>query len=112
MTQLNLTRDIAGSNTFGLPFAKIKYDTTLLAGVEQLLTVPGPSSKYLAIFSIEPGTSIWVANNTTAVVAGAAFTATNSELNPVAREVKATDVLHFITTNTNATVGVSFYAIQ
>ena len=111
MTQLNLTRDVAGKNTFGLPFAKIKYDTTLLLGVEQTLTVPGPSIKYLAIFSYEPGSEVWVAKNATATVPGVSFAATDSELNPVAREVKANDVLHFITTNVDARVGVAFYAL-
>lgn len=111
-TTMNLTRDAAGNNTFGLPFSATKYDTTLLAGVEQTLTIPGKYPKYSVIFSIEPGAEVWVANNETATLPGASFALTDSELNPVSREVKAADVLHFITGNADARVGVVLYPIQ
>lgn len=106
-SNMNITRDVAGNPTFGLPFAPFKYDTTLTAaGGEQTLTIPGTYAKYLAIFSIEPGAEVWIAPNATATLPGAAFATTDSELNPVAREVKADDVLHFITGNDDARLGV------
>jgi len=108
---LRLQRDKAGKNTFGLEFSDLKFNTTLLNGVEQTLTVPGPESKYLMIFSIQPGSQVWIAKNATAAIPGAAFAQTDSELNPVARNVKGGDVIHFITNNTDATVGVILYAI-
>jgi hypothetical protein len=111
ISHINATRDVAGNNMFGLPFSKFKYDTTLLVGVEQTLTIPGKSKKWLAIFSFEPGSEVWVANNATATVPGAAFATTDSELNPVAREVAVDDVLHFITSNADARIGVVLYAI-
>lgn len=110
---MNSTRDIAGNNTFGLPFALFKYSNSLAASAEKLLTIPGTYAKYLAIFAVEPGAEVWVAKNETAAlpVAGE-FIATDSELNPVAREVKADDVLHFITGNADARVGVTLYPIR
>jgi len=112
-TTMNLTRDAAGNNTFGLADAPIKYQNSLVASSEKLITVPGTYAKYSAIFSIEPGAEVWYARNNTAVlpVAGE-FILTNSELNPVSREVKAGDVLHFITGNADARMGVSLYPIQ
>lgn len=109
---LNFTRDVAGNNIFGMHFSPDKYNTTLLTGVEQTLTVPGKAPKYLAIFAIEPGSEVWVALNETAVGPGVAFAKVSSELNPIAREVAADDVLHFITTNADARMGVVLYAIQ
>jgi hypothetical protein len=108
---MNLTRDASGNNTFGLPFSKFNYDTTLVSGVEQTITVPGDSVKWLMIFSYQPGNVVWVANNETATVAGAAVATTNSELNPVAREVSAADVVHFITSDASTIIGVSLHAI-
>lgn len=113
MTKLLLTRDQAGYNTFGLPFSSQKNDTTLAAGVEQTLTAPASNVLgYLAIFSYEPGAKVWVALGSTATVPGAAFAATDSELNPTAREVPASGVLHFITNDLSAEVGVAFYELS
>lgn len=112
-TTLNLTRDAAGNNTFGLPDAPFKYQNSLVASTEKTLTVPGTYAKYSAIFAVEPGAEVWYAKNNTAVlpVAGE-FIATNSELNPVSREVKAGDILHFITGNADARIGVVLYPIS
>lgn len=113
MTKLALTRDINGYNTFGLPFATQKYDTTLAATVEQTLTAPTSNiNGYLAVFSCEPGSKVWVALAATATLPGAAFAVTDSELNPTAREVPAGGVLHFITNDTAAEVGVAFYELS
>lgn len=109
---MNNVRDNAGNNTFGLPFSDFKYNTTLVATVEQTLTIPGDTKKWLAIFSVEPGTKVWISNNATATIPGAAFATTDCELNPVARIVRADDVLHFITSDADAQVGVTLYAIQ
>ena len=111
-SNMNITRDAAGNATFGLPFAPFRYDTTLLTGAEQTLIVPGDFAKYLAIFAIEPGAEVWIATNATATLPGAAFAATDSELNPVAREVKENDFLHFITGNADARMGVTLYPIS
>ncbi len=112
MTKLALTRDINGYNTFGLQFSSQKYDTTLATGAEQTLTAPTSNAKgYLAVFAYEPGAKVWVALGATATVPGGAFASTDSELNPTAREVPASSVLHFITNDTSAEVGVTFYEL-
>lgn len=115
-TKFNMTRDINGYNGFGLPFADNKYSCTLTAASEKTLTAPtSPFPEYpnfLAIFSFAPGSSVWVANNATAVVPGASFAAVSSDLNPAARYVKSADILHFITSDTSDEVGVTFYAVQ
>ena len=111
ISHVNATRDVAGNNLFGLPFSKFLFNSTLSIGAEQTLDIPGDTAKWLAIFSYQPGSSVWVANNETAASAGGSFASTDSELNPVAREVKAGDQLHFITPDTSVLIGVSLHAI-
>lgn len=113
MTKLICTRDINGFNTFGLPFSKDCRATTLLAGVEQTLTVPESCALgYLAVFSYEPGAKVWVALNQTATVPSGSFATTYSGENPMAREVPAGAVLHFITNDTSVEVGVELYELS
>lgn len=123
MIPFSMSRDINGYNGFGLDFTDAKYSTTLVAGIEQTLTVPkSPFGQYpnvLAIFSFAPGSSIWTALNSTAVVPGGSFASVSSELNPASRRIprrlnsdgsEADDVLHFITNDASDEVGVIFYA--
>ncbi len=116
-----MIRDVNGYNGFGLPFSDLKYSTTLAANAEQTLAVPDlvtgsypktfTRARWIAIFSYQAGKTVWVANNATAVVAGASFAAVSSEMNPVARMVDINDTLHFITADTTAIIGVTFYAL-
>lgn len=110
-----MTRDINGYNGFGLPVSNAKYSAILLAGVEQTVTVPPTQGalypNLLAIFTFQPGNSIWVALNATASAPSGSFGTTDSELNPQARICKAGDVWHFITNDTTDEIGVFFYAI-
>lgn len=121
-TKFSMTRDINGYNGFGLKFTDTAYSATLAATTDTTLTVPDHSTMggatysenaqptLIAIFSIDPGESVWVALNTAASTpAGATFAATASELNPAARQVVGGDVLHFYTAAANVVVGVSFY---
>jgi hypothetical protein len=112
MTKLICTRDINGFNTFGLPFSRDCKQSTLAAGVEQTFTAPAAcTSGYLAVFSYEPGAKVWVALNETATVPGGSFAATYSVENPMARNVPAGAVLHFITNDTSVEIGVEFYEL-
>jgi len=105
-----MIKDNTAQTTHAMVFSDDKYSATLATTTDTTLTVPVEHPKYVAIFSYEPGSTVWVANNTTAAVpAGASFAAVSSELNPVAREVAAGDVLHFISPDTSASVGVTFY---
>lgn len=118
----SLTRDVNGYNGFGLQFTDTAYQATLTANTNTTLTVPSGSAlgrsgasinnKFIAIFTFDPGVSVWVANNATASnPGGASFAATNSELNPAARLVNGGDVLNFYTTGTGVNASVAFYAI-
>ena len=111
-SQFNLTRDVNGYNGFGLPFAVDNYNATIVANTDATLTTPSYAPHYVAIFSYQQGGSVWVAANATAAKpVGATFASTTSTLNPTARYVKAGDVIHFLTGDTSAMVGVTFYAL-
>lgn len=111
-TKLAMTRDINGFNTFGLIPSTIKYNTTLAAGVAQTFTTPSDQASYLAIFSMEPGASVWCALNTTAALPGGSVAATSSELNPTSWQVSSGDTISVISPNTTAEIGVKFYAVS
>jgi len=110
---LNLNKDVKGTNTFGRVPSELKYSSVLtVAAGEASITVPSSSAKWLAIFSYEPGAVVWVAVNASAIGAvGTTFTATGSELNPVAYELNGGDVVHFLTSDVSAAMGVSLYAL-
>lgn len=108
-TQLIMTIDVNGNNTFGLEFAEDNYAMLLDSGVAQTVTVPDNFKNWLAVFSFESGANVWVANNATATYPTGAAGASSSQQNPSSRRVKAGDVLSFITSDTSAQVNVSFY---
>lgn len=117
-TRFAMVRDINGYNGFGLQFSDSKYGVLLVQDVEQTLTIPvnpdGMYKNYLAIFSVEPGTNIWIALNSTAAYPSGAIASISSELNPTARYIKGDgeQVLHFITPDTQAKLGIALYAVQ
>jgi hypothetical protein len=124
-TQYKLQKDVAGYNGFGLQFCDQKYSVTIAASTEKTLTVPSNGSigaalnnvnKFLAVIQVTANVSVWVALNATAAVpAGSSFASTTSDLivgsEYYAREVKAGDVLHFITATASTDISVQFYAL-
>lgn len=101
---------------FGLNFSDLRYSATLASATDTTLTVPSKASRYKAVIKIEPDAVVWMAIGATAAVpVGATFAAVSSEMitgnTPLCREVKAGDVLHFISASTNRDVSVVFYAI-
>ncbi len=108
-TQLMMTTDVNGINTFGLEFAEDNYSVTLAADTEKTVTVPDNFKNWLAVFAFESGSNVWVSLNSTAEVPDGTGGATTSQLCPTARSVKAGDVIHFITGDTSAQAAVSFY---
>ena len=110
-TPFLMTKDIGGYNGFGLPLSDTNYEVTLVASTDTSLAIPetfniGSSSstknaKLIAIITSDSGSSVWVANNATAVIpSSGSFAATTSCLNPAAIEVKGGDTLHFISSGT------------
>lgn len=121
-TAFEITRDINGYVAYGLKFTDVAYSCTLTASSDTTLVVPTISAiggatftgtskpRLVAIFGYDANSSVWVANNHAASnPAGNTFVATNSELNPSAREVFGGDTLHFFSTGTSINVSVSFY---
>lgn len=101
---------------FGLNNSDIKYSATLASATDTTLTVPGKAPRYKALIKVEPDAVVWFAVGATAAVpAGATFAAVSSEMisgdTPLCREVKAGDVLHFISDSTNRDISVVFYSI-
>ncbi len=115
MTPFNISRDVNGYNGFGLPFSDTNFSATLTNLTVESLVIPGvaQTQNFIAIFSFQPGTNVWVANNHTAAVpVGATLAATNSILNPTARIVKYGDTLSFITDSATADISVALYAMK
>lgn len=128
ITQYKIQKDVAGYNGYGLQFSNTHYSAILAITTDTTLTVPLVGSmgaaldtvnKFIAIVTIYNATGegiVWCANNATAAVpAGASFAATTSDMivqnRDYAREVKAGDVLHFISPAANTNVSVIFYAL-
>jgi len=104
------------TDDFGLRFPSAKYSASLAMTTDTTLTVPGDAPRYKAVIKAETDGVVWVANGATAAVpVGATFAAVSSELVPVngvlCREVKAGDVLHFITGGSNIDVSVVFFSM-
>lgn len=104
------------NDDFGLTFSNLKYSATLPSSTDTSLPVPGSSPRFKAIMKAETDGVVYVSNGATAAIpAGATFASVSSEMIPIngvlCREVKANDVLHFITAGTDIDVSVVFYAI-
>ena len=100
---------------FGARFANLLYSVALAASTDTTLTIPGNAPSYKALIKVPYNAVVWVALNATAAVpAGDTLAAVTSELvavNPLCREVKAGDVLHFISATATTEVSVVLYAI-
>lgn len=113
-TKFLMTRDLSGTNGFGIiPTYDIK-STSLAANVAQSITVPVNYPNWIAIFSYTPGSNIWVRfDGSAATVPGSSFAAGTSVLNPAGRAVKSGQTISFITSDsTNPWVCVEFQIIQ
>lgn len=106
---------LTNTDDFGLLFSDEKYTVTL-GLTATALTVPGTAPRYKAVMKVESAGLVYVANNGTAAVpVGSTFAASTSELitdaKALCREVKAGDILSFITAGTDIDVSVAFYAL-
>lgn len=96
-TKLNMTRDVAGYNGFGLIPSSDSYAGILVATVAQTITVPSQYPYYLVVLSYTPGANVFVNFSTTAVTPPGAIAANLNELNPAGRLVKKGTTISFIT---------------
>lgn len=98
---------------FGQPFSDYIYSATLAVNTDTTFTVVGNSPRYKALIKVTA--DCWVAlNNSAGGPAGASFLKTSSELvqaqEHVCREVKAGDVLHFVSLSA-ASVSIALYSL-
>lgn len=106
----NLNRDTTGIPAYAPQFSNVIANIQLSANSEVTLTVPNDSAAYIAVFSQQTGTDLWVGYGGTAIVAPtSSFVYANYEQNPGARRVLAGSTLRFMTPNTTSNVTVSFY---
>lgn len=111
MSKFVQVRDINGYNSSGLSKGTLMYQTTLVAGASQSITLPKDFSEYNVIISPQAGATIWVAFGETATLPTGVFAQCAAELNPVSRKIAKGTVIQFITTDSSAEVGVRIDAI-
>jgi hypothetical protein len=95
-------------------FSDTSYRMTLTTGVEVTVTVPGDAEDNLqAIFGYAATSQIMVGYNSSPTIPAndTAVSTGRVEVNPIKRFVKGGDVLHFMTPDTSALVGVSLRAL-
>ena len=98
-----------------IPFSDASWQVHLGVGVEQTITVPGTATtQYQALFEYISTANVFVCKNATPVVpaGGTVGTQQYSEFRPCKRYVRGGDVLHFITPDASAYVGVSLRQLQ
>lgn len=121
MTQLIITKDVNGVATYGIPFngkdnngTDTSFKMKLSANTPKNVVAPSINGEpMLAIFSYEPGSKVWVAQNPETSISPPSGDpeATPAQLNPPSRNVFMGDTLQFVTSDTSAEACVSFYTI-
>lgn len=98
-----------------MPFSDTCVQVNCLVGVAETFTVPGnDTQQYQAYFEYASNSNVFVRlNGAPAIPAGGTVgTEQYNEFKPKKRYVKGGDVIHFITPDTNAYIGVSLRQLQ
>lgn len=98
-----------------IPFSDTARQVACGANVEETFTVPGNSlAQYQANFSYNSISNVFIRLNDTPTVpaGGTVGTETYNEFRPAKRYVRGGDVIHFITPDASAYIGVSLMQLQ
>lgn len=98
-----------------MPFSDTCAQVNCSVGVEETYTVPGTSEQqYQAYFEYASNSNVFVCKNATPVIPGAGTVGVQpfNEFKPIKRYVRGGDVLHFITPDATAYIGVSLRQLQ
>lgn len=98
-----------------MPFSDTCRQVACLVGVEQTVTVPGtPTQQFQAYFEYNQSSNVFIRLNATPTVpaGGTVGTQPYNEFRPKKRYVRGGDVIHFITPDTSAYIGVSLRQLQ
>jgi len=97
-----------------MPFSDTCIQVNCLANTEETWTVPGTyDQQYQAYFEYNQSSNVFVRKNATPTIpaGGTVGEQPYNEFKPKKRYVNGGDVLHFITPDTNAYIGVSLRQI-
>jgi hypothetical protein len=98
-----------------MPFSDVCFQVGLGANVDELVTVPGSDTiQYQAFFEYASNSNVFVCKNAVATIPpiGTVGTQPYNEFKPEKRYVRGGDVIHLITPDATAYVGVSLRQIQ
>ena len=98
-----------------IPFSDVCYQVALGANTEETITVPGTvTTQYQALFSYTSTSNVFVRNDAIPAIpsGGAVGSQQYNEFRPCKRYVRGGDVIHLITPDTTAFVGVSLRQLQ
>ena len=98
-----------------MPFSDTCAQVHCLINAEETFTVPGNSTQqFQAYFEYASNSNVFVRLNATPTIpaGGTVGTQQYNEFKPKKRYVRGGDVIHFITPDTNAYIGVSLRQLQ
>lgn len=98
-----------------MPFSDTAVQVNCGSNVEETYTVPGTETQqYQAYFEYTQDSNVFVCKNATPVIpsSGSVGTQPYNEFRPKKRYVRGGDVIHFITPDATAYVGVSLRQLQ
>lgn len=113
-TKFLMTRDLSGTNGFGILPTYNVQGCSLTASAAQTFTVPSNYPNWIAIFSYTPGAEIFVDfSGNTATIPGGTVGSLTVVLNPSARAVNAGQTFSVITGDaTSPFIVVEYQIIQ
>jgi hypothetical protein len=98
-----------------MPFSDTAVQVNCAANTEETFTVPGvETDQYQAYFEYASNSNVFICKNSTPTIpaSGTVGTQQYNEFKPKKRYVRGGDVIHFITPDTNAYIGVSLRKLQ